>query len=469
MLERLRSPIPAVLWALTALLANSGSIAEEPGTVERVGSLLGEQRWREALELARAGHASRPDDPGVTAALAEALLRAGRLEEIAPLLEPLAEDGACGPRGLMVLGRLRDAEGRDGEAVQLLQAAAAAAPDDRDVLYWAAQSAPSRERAVELFRRYLELSEGDDPDRIEAAEGGTRLFETLGERAIWTARERPERVELPLTMIWSPDSGAVNGYVIRVKLGERGKPVPLLLDSGSPGLLVLHRVARKSGFERLATTTSFGGGGDRKQRGGRGLFPAIDIGGLSFTDVLATSIDRELDATGRFRGLIGLSAFNGYRITLDLEHRRLLLEPGGAELDGSPYWNVDGQWVVRASLAGNDRDGLFLFDSGATNTMVSFDLVRDLPRAHLGEAIGVHGVGGKYEGVRALGGVEVRFQDASARGSLRATDLSVRSRIGGVEIGGFLGLDALAGRRIVIDTVQRKVRISGGRGGRGAS
>ena len=42
----------------------------------------------------------------------------------------------------------------------------------------------------------------------------------------------------------------------------------------------------------------------------------------------------------------------------------------------------------------------------------------------------------------------------------RAIDLSLRSQVGGVEISGFLGLDLLGGKKIVIDTRRRTVAVN---------
>jgi hypothetical protein len=42
---------------------------------------------------------------------------------------------------------------------------------------------------------------------------------------------------------------------------------------------------------------------------------------------------------------------------------------------------------------------------------------------------------------------------------LRATDLTLRSRLGGVQLSGYLGLDLLGGKRLVIDTEMRRLRV----------
>jgi hypothetical protein len=439
----------AVLYA-AAIERDASDVAAMAG---RVRALLALQQWREALGEAERYRERHPADGGLRAALGEALFRAGELERIDPLLDGAADPT---PRALLVLGRLREAQGRAGEAVELMGRAAAAAPDDRDVLYWAAGSTPTRAEAVGLLRRYLELADGDDPDRIEAAKGTIAVFEALEERPIWVAAERPRRVEIPLRRIWDEHTGTVQGFVIQARLGGRGKPVPLLLDSGSPGLFVIRRIAGKRGFEPLADRTTFGGGGAQRHTTTRGFFSVVEFDGLRFSTALATTSRQELDPVGRFHGVVGLSVFQGYRVTLDTKNERLLLEPPAAAVSGTPYWTVEGQMLARAELNGEPA-GLFLFDTGSTRTVVGAGTAARIAGARPGRPATIHGFGGILEGARELHGVRVDFCGSSSSGTLNAVDLSVRSRLAAVEIGGFVGLDMLASSRIVVDTVARRI------------
>ncbi len=425
-------------------------------------SLLAAQRWRAALAEARQHHERLPDDSRVRSLLGQALFRAGRLDEIGPLLERDASRENAPARTLLVLGRLRLAEGREEQAIRLMERAVAAAPEDRELLYWAGGATNTRAEAVERLERYLAISEGDDPDRIEAARGSVDILRALGEEAVWEAVKRPERVELPLTRIWDTTTGRTQGFVVRVRVGQKGKRVPLLLDSGSPGFYVIQRVARKCGFVPLAERTTFGGGGDRRHRVTRGTFATVEMGGLRFRNALASTSRQELDATGRFHGLLGLSVFNGYRVTLDWKRGRLLLDPPGSSAQGDPYWTVEGQMLVRAELNGADS-GLFLFDSGATHSAVNTELAVGLAGAKLGPATVVHGFGGTLSGSRRLEGVELQLQQlSSGRAALNATDFSTRSRLSGVEVSGFLGLDLLGDSVTVLDTDTRRVTLRSG-------
>jgi hypothetical protein len=430
---------------------------------------LAHDQWRQAVEVATALSEQSPSSSTLTAALGEALFRAGRFEEADAVLAPIVaslNDSEAGTvpaadiaHALVVLGRIRTAEGRDRLAAGYLNHALHLVPDDRWVLYWAAGAAPDRAEIVARLERYLELSDGDDADRIEAARGKIEFYGVLGERRVWVRGNRPDRIEVPLIPI-EDGVGGVIGYAMDVRIGSR-KPVRLMLDSGSTGLFVLARIAKKRGFEPMAEETVFGGGGKKRHVSPRGLFPKVEIGGLVFTDALVTTTRHEIDPTGRFHGLIGLAVFNGYRIVLELDEPRMVLDRTSAELDrGAAYWDVSGQMLVRATTSAGD-DGLFLFDTGATRTAVSMELAEHTRQAELGQGVDITGYGGAIAGARTVHGLSVRFGELVTEGkTVNAVDLSVRSRMGGVEISGYVGLDLLAGKRIVVDTRSRRVEVS---------
>jgi tetratricopeptide (TPR) repeat protein len=432
--------------------------ASVPERARAIRTLLDAERWPEALADARVLRLAAPEDPEALAVLGETLFRAGRLAEAEELLAPLAGSPTAPGRALATLGRLREARGREAEAVELMRRAVAAAPGDREVLYRAAGTAADRAEAIERLARYLEQSAGDRPERIEAAAGTLRLFRALGTRPSWVPTARPPRVELPLTPLWIEQTGQVIGYAVKARIGARERGVPLLVDSGSPGLFVIERAARRAGFEPLGDITLFDGGGAGRHATRRGLFAALDLGGLRFTDALASVAPQELDPYGRFHGLLGLAALEGYRVTLDLSRDRLVLERGMPPTEGgTPYWVVDGQLLVDAETTAGP--GLFLLDTGATRTLVASGLAA-AAGARLTREADITAFGGRREGARALAGFAVRFQGFSVGpDELRAADLGLRSAVSGVEVSGFLGLDLLDGKLLEIDTVRRTVAI----------
>ena len=271
---------------------------------DHVRELVDKDQWVEALAEARALVAEAPS-LDATAALGEALYRAGLIDDAGEALAPVAASEAAPARALAQLGLVRVAQGRDDEAIALMERAVAAAPRDPWVAYRASGAARTRAGAIELLETYLETAPGDDPDRREGAKGTIRLYAALGERRVWVPVASPARLEVPLT----PLPGTGGGYVVEAT-AARKKKIRLLLDTGSTGLFVVERAVKKGGLVPLSLETVFAGGGEGRTQSARGLLSRFAIGGLEFSDALVTTTKDEFDPSGRIHGVLGLNIFS---------------------------------------------------------------------------------------------------------------------------------------------------------------
>jgi tetratricopeptide (TPR) repeat protein len=458
----------SILWGLLLVSApviageveHASAVTAEP-SVDGVLTLLEEGRFEEALADSSLLFDTEMPAPDVRAAHGRVLLRAGRLRESAEVLGPLADDPQAPGAGLISLARLRGFRGHHEEAAVLAERAIERSPDDPFCLFWAAEMVPDRDRSNELIRRYLELAPEEHEDWIVAARGTLGMRDVLGDRQVWRVSRAPERVELPLRRVWN-DNRNMLGYVVEARIGPRDKPVKLMLDTGSTGLFLVERMARKRGFEFLAEETAFGGGGDQRHRNRRGLFSSFRLGELRFEDALAGTTKSELEPYGRFHGLLGIQALSGYRATLDLKEQKLILvrdDSAPDDFSGDPFWMVSGQMLVEAE-AGQTERGLFLFDTGATWSILSNRFARGLDGVRMERIRGLRGFGGEIEGASVVRGTEVRFSGlTSGAEALRAFDMTLRNAVAAVEVSGYIGLDLLGGTRITIDTVSQEVRV----------
>ena len=422
-------------------------------SAEQIRALIDHDQWAEALAAATS-FAQEAPGPEAATVLGEALYRAGRIDEAGDTLAPLAAGTDAPPaRALAQLGLVRAAQGKDEEAATLLQRAATAAPDDPWVLWRASGAAPTRAKATELLNAYLAHGAGENADRLEGARGTLRLYGALGERKVWVPVARPERLVIPLKPIVGGD-----GYFIEATLTGK-KKIRLLVDTGSSGLFVVERAVKKGGLAPLSEETVFAGGGSGRSSSSRGLLTRIDFGGLVYADALVTTTEEEFDKTGRVHGVVGLSAFSGYRVTLDLAKGRLLLDPPGELAEGTPYWNVEGQLLVRAR-GGESAEGLFLFDTGATQSMIDTRLAGTIPGAALDRPAEIRTYGGNVAGATFVRGASLSFQGLHRAGTFHAADLTMRSRLGGVEVSGYLGLDLLSGCSVVLDPKTHRVVVT---------
>lgn len=464
---RIRAVVLGAAWI--ACLGTLAGPAPPDGPADAAATIrerLERDAWDDALGLARESARRWPDDADVGAAFGEALWRAGEIEAAEARLAALCADRDPPARAMVVLGLIRSAQARHDEAAEWMDRALARAPDDRYVRYWTAGAQPSRADAMRAIERYLEIAGDDDPDRIEGAHGTLRLYRALGDREVWKATSRPERVEVELDRLRGLDLRTV-GWSVDVVLGTRDRPVRLLLDTGSPGLFLDRRSVRKRGLEPISEETTFGGGGSGRHPSSRGILPRFRLGSLEFSNALVTTSDDAIDDLGRYAGLLGTNALEGYRIVVDLRRGRLTLEapPERPEPGGAPYWTVGGQLLVRAR-AQDGPEGLFLLDTGATRTLLDLDFAARIERADVGGRARVRSYGGLRDDARTVEGVVLEFQGfATDGGRVNAVDLTRRSRLGGVQISGFLGLDLLDGKELVLDTVHRRVWLRDARGG----
>jgi hypothetical protein len=449
---------------LLFFLALFGPLRAAVQDAEAVRSLLAEDRWKEALALARDQADLEEGESGT--ALGEALFRAGELAEAAAVLSSVVERYDPPPvRALVRLGLLRLSEGRDRTGAELLQQALAIAPDDPYVLFWAAGAAGSREQVIAALKRYIDRVGEAEPDRVEGARGTIRFLTALGDRETWIQDARPASATLALRKVPGP-AGQVRGYTLKATVGERQKPVRILLDTGSPGFYLDDRIARKHGMKAVAEETVFGGGGSGRHRSERGILSRLETGPISFRDVTAFASDTRLDLGASFRGLIGLGPFRGYIITLDLAEGEMLFSPpppsgepwsGEGWSRGARYWTVSGQMLVEAGDAGGAR-GLFILDTGAGRSLVSENFVERVDGVVVRREGAVRGFGGVRAESQLVQGVDLRFQGLAGKArSLGVADLNLRSRLSGVEICGFIGLEMLAGQVIRIDTLAQRV------------
>jgi protein O-GlcNAc transferase len=187
---RLRPDFPAVWFNLALLLKESGKREEAIGCLEiaarnpaapaQVWIELGDSFHgtddRRAIDCYSKAYPLASRDPALLARLGGALLKLGRAEPAAKLLEEVCRLGGENGQVLNALGSALAALGRLSESERVLRRALVLDPDNPEVIHSLAdtlkESGFNRE-AIDLFRRALELS----PDK--RAIGTQYLFSLL--------------------------------------------------------------------------------------------------------------------------------------------------------------------------------------------------------------------------------------------------------------------------------------------------
>jgi tetratricopeptide (TPR) repeat protein len=471
----------AAIWE--ARLEAGEGVGEALAGLLRVA--LREDDLEGAAEWARRAEVLAPESAPALAARGERLLREGELGEARALLRRALETEPEEPRAWLGLGRLRLASFQRGEGATALREAFRLDPGDPEIVRLHAGVLARREEILAEWRRYLTLAEGEPEEFRRGVAEALSFYEALGETPLWVLREAPERVELKLRRVIS-SRGGLGGLVIPVSLNG-SKPVRCLLDTGASGLHLSPSAARKAGLEPLASGTVFGGGGDGDHSASRAL-TSLRAGGLLIENAVAQIAERELDPLARYAGILGIDPFSSYRISLDLKKARLLLErpperevkTGPAADESAPasripprspgegeslLFDVEGQLLVEATLrrGGVSREALLLLDTGADRSVLDGRAASGLgpvPGSVAGNSVRTYG--GRATALGSMGGLVFRVGTLeSTNRAATVIDLSWRARLSGFAVDGYLGLDLMKGKRLVLDLQRGTVLFEG--------
>ena len=285
---------------------------------------------------------------------------------------------------------------------------------------------------------------------------------------MWVLEHMDLPGEIPLSPL-SSRPGRLRGWVIRCRIGNLDR-VRTLLDSGASGLHLAPKTARKSGLDPLTGGWLFGGGGSGRHEIVRGLVDLLDLGPVSFRAALGVQAPTSLQPQGLYRSIVGFDVFAaaGLRLRLEPRRGRLILEQGDPPpssdqdpLDADPWpeegqalLRVQGQWLLEVAFSsrGPEHRGLFLLDTGASRTMIAADAAEKLMTFRRGSQRRAAAYGGNLAYLGSMPRLRIEAGPLSVTlENVPVIDLAARSRMTGIRVSGYLGLDALARQDFELD------------------
>lgn len=242
-----------------------------------------------------------------------------------------------------------------------------------------------------------------------------------------------------------------------------GSPVKLVLDTGAAGIVMSRAAAERAGLTRVSDAAVRGIGDDEKTGGYRALAEHFRIGDVEYRNaVIGVS---EQNMAGIEDGLIGSNVFSEFLITLDFAGGKLRLDPlpgyqPGDELrdraeipemrDAARVFRFGHVLLVPAKVT--SHAGLFVLDTGAARTMMSYDLAAEAGKVDRDDRTAIRGLSGKVGDVYQSGNVVLEFAGFTQRNlGMTAIDTWQISHRLGTEISGFLGLPVLDLFTVTID------------------
>jgi tetratricopeptide (TPR) repeat protein len=345
-----------VALAAQAALADTCRVAAPPVPTPAEQAFLAAD-YDQAATLFRAGLATEPNDPRLTAGLVQVLLHQQKADEAATIVNAAV---TAKPGSAVLLAARGEVEYRQGfpwdaarsfvdankadpclarvhldyARIARLNSAYATArseietahkldPYDPDIHgEWIATLSP-RERVAELEKFLASKNGKDAEEQRHMQQLLDHLKKTLDEphkpcRLVSTTAS----TEIPFAQLMY-DVRHIRAFGLDVKLNDhRAK---LEIDTGAGGLVVSRSVAQHSGLKSFSEV-DIGGIGDQAKKTGYVAFAdSIQIGNLEFHDCAVTVLDnsRMMDIDG----LIGMDVFSKFLVTLNYPDRKLSLGP----------------------------------------------------------------------------------------------------------------------------------------------
>jgi len=273
-------------------------------------------------------------------------------------------------------------------------------------------------------------------------------------------------VDIPLRGF---ENAATHTRTYGLEVLVNGNLVKLVLDTGAAGIVMSRAAAEKAGVARLANGTVRGIGDSAKGTAGyRGMATHFRIGDVEYRDALISVADQNV--AGIEDGLIGSNVFSEFLITLDFAGGTLHLDPLPSYHPGDEFPDRvespemrDAARVYRFghlllapvhvnSQDVNSHEGLFVLDTGAAGTMMSYDMAAGVSHVNRDDRTSIRGLSGKVGDVYKSGDLELEFAGFRQK-TLGATviDTWELSHRLGTEISGFLGLPVLDLFTLTID------------------
>jgi tetratricopeptide (TPR) repeat protein len=444
-----------VLFVLSSVLLRAGPLEDTLATGRKA---LGNDGVSTAWKIAQKALADAPDSAAAHEFAGEVLFRRGQFAQAdaefknAVGLEPRYAPAWWG------LGRVAECASMNKTALEDFRRAYELNPKDPRILAAWIPRLHGQELAA-AFETYAATA-GDTTESKEFRQR-MELAKALQGRQVMVLASPYHAAVIPLRGFENATTH-VRTYGLEVLVN--GSPVKLVLDTGASGIVMSRPAAERAGLARLADATVRGIGDDAKGTAGyRALAEHFRIGDVEYRDALISVAEQNM--VGIEDGLIGSNVFSEFLITLDFGGGRLRLDPlPGYRPGGEPEDRVeipemrDAARVFRfghillAPVRVSSREGLFVLDTGAASSMMSYDLAAEVSKLAHDDKNVLRGLSGKVGDVYQTGNVVLEFAGFAQRNlAMTAIDTWELSHRLGTEISGFLGLPVLDLFTLTID------------------
>jgi predicted aspartyl protease len=374
----------------SAVHASPGGLAARIGLVR---TLMRLDAWQEAVTQGRAATVAAPKNGDAHGIFSLALFRAGQPEAAEREARTAIGLDPTSYWALVAAGRAAIWNDDDPVAKVPLRKATTLRADWPEgwLLLVEALDAPDRAERGAALKSLMKLKPMGHPYDMDLE--GTRGMEQFARsfekdksfrhtgRFDAAALKNADTGEAPAISMTIPIERDDHNFVI-VPIEINGRHLRLLFDSGAgDSISLMHGIAGRLGVAPLATSVARGVNGKETSK----LYKAdtVQVGDYALASVPVAGSD---DGLGDLEGLLGGAFFKEFAVTLDFTENTMTLARGkqaaapapreGMRAMSIPFRLVDGYIYVPTEIAG--RKTWCLLDTGASSTLVSFDLAKQI-------------------------------------------------------------------------------------------
>ena len=425
------------------------------------------------------------DSPTVRVALGEVYFRQGQIAKAEEEWVKVINSGYQNARAYMGLARVSWALSNYKRGRKMLDNAHDLDPEDPDIRkLWVRRL--NRAKRIEYLQQYLVGESNDDAETRASLQQYLEYLKARAKDPRGACHLIGETAGTELKLIpLGEDLEHLRGFGLSVAVN--GNKSLLLLDTGSSGVMIDHKSARKAGVTELSGN-EIGGIGDKGTKSGHmGLADSLKIGELEFKNC-PVEILEQTSVIGH-DGLIGADVFAAFLVDIDFGNGKLHLKqlpkrPGEAETvslptgwDDSGYSGEEppgktsevstplhpgpldsyvapemhsytkfyrfGHSMLLPTSIGDTPVKLFLLDTGSTSNLISPSAAREVTKIH-GDARTIKGLSGSVKNVYRADKAVLRFAHMQQENQdLIAIDMTHISDRIGTEVSGVLGFEVL--------------------------
>lgn len=420
-----------------------------------------------AWRLAQKALADAPESAAAHEFAGEVRFRRGEFAEADAEFKSAVEWNPRDALAWFGLGRVAECASMNKTAVEDFHRAYELNPNDQRILAAWISRLSGQER-IDALNRYAAAMRaagangGGDPKELDALRQRDELARALNGREVMALVSPYKTAEVPLQAFVST---ATHMRTFGLEVLVNGKPARLVLDTGASGIVLSRPAAERVGLVRVTDATVSGIGDNSKMTGGyRAIAERFRIGDVEYSDAVINVADQSF--VGIEDGLVGSNVLAEFLITLDFAAGKLRLEPLPGYHPGQEFPDRIvipqmesatrvfrfGHLLLVPVRVGSATNRLFVLDTGAASTLISYELAAAVSKVNRDDKTGLRGLNGKVGDVYQTGNLVMEFAGFEQKNlGMTAFDTWELSHRLGTEISGFLGLPVLDLFTLTID------------------